>query len=119
MIVLERFKLGRRKMLRGLLGGTAVAVGLPPLEAMLNDHGDAWAGGSPLPKRFISFMFGNGVQLNRWEPATVGANWALSEQLQPFAPVKDYVTICSGLANLQTSPAITHHEGMPVFSGYS
>jgi hypothetical protein len=119
MHVLKNWKLGRRRMLRGMLGGAAVAVGLPPLEAMLNGNGDAYAGGAALPKRFISIMFGNGVQLQRWEPLGTGAGYALSEQLAPFAPVKDYLTICTGMANLQTSPAITHHEGMPVFSGYS
>lgn len=119
MHVPKRFHIGRRRMLRGMLGGAAVCVGLPPLEAMLGGNGDAYAGGASLPRRFISFMFGNGVMLDRFEPATTGAGWALTPQLQPFAPVKDYVTICSGLANLQTSPAITHHEGMPVFSGYS
>jgi hypothetical protein len=119
MHVLRNWKLGRRRMLRGMLGGAAVAVGLPPLEAMLNGNGDAYAGGAALPKRFISFMFGNGVMLDRFEPTTTGPGWALTQQLQPFAPIHDYITICSGMANLQTSPAITHHEGMPVFSGYS
>lgn len=119
MHVLKNWKLGRRHMLRGMIGGAAVAVGLPPLEAMLNGNGTAYAGGASLPKRFISFMFGNGVMLDRFEPATTGAGWALTPQLMPFAPVKDYVTICTGLANLQTSPAISHHEGIPVFSGYS
>ena len=54
MHVLRNWKLGRRRMLRGLFGGAAVAVGLPPLEAMLNGNGDAYAGGAALPKRFIS-----------------------------------------------------------------
>ena len=119
MHVLRNFKLSRRRMLRGLLGGTAVAVGLPPLEAMFNAHGDALANGDALPKRFISFMFGNGVVLPEFEPATTGANWELSPQLQPFAPVKDYVTICSGMRNPTTAQPITHHEGMCVFSGYN
>ncbi|MEM9453832.1 MAG: DUF1552 domain-containing protein [Myxococcota bacterium] len=119
MHVPRNFKLSRRKMLRGLLGGTAVAVGLPPLEAMLDAHGTALAGGDPLPKRFISFMFGNGVQLDRFEPTTTGVDWELTSQLAPFAALKEYVTICTGMANLQSSPPITHHEGMAVFSGHS
>ncbi len=119
MHVLRNFKLSRRRMLRGMLGGTAVAVGLPPLEAMLNANGTALAGDLPLPRRFISFMFGNGVQLDRFEPTITGPNWELTDQLQPFAALKDYVTVCTGMRNRQTSPAITHHEGMAVFSGYN
>jgi hypothetical protein len=119
MHVLDKFKLNRRRMLRGMLGGSAVAVGLPVLEAMLNSNGTAFAGGADLPKRFISFSFGNGVQLANWEPAITGEQWQLSPQLQPFAPVKEYLTVCTGLHNTQTSPAITHHEGMAVFSGYN
>ncbi len=115
----KKFKLNRRHVLKGMMGGAAVTVALPMLEAMLNEHGDAYAGGQALPMRFISFSFGNGVQLSQWEPQQTGANWQLSPQLQPFAPVKDYVTICTGMRNNQTSPAITHHEGMAIFNGYN
>lgn len=119
MHVLRKLTLGRRTMLRGMLGGTAVAVGLPLLEVMLDKSGTALAGGQPLPKRFISFMFGNGVQLDRFEPTVTGPDWELTDQLQPFAALKDYVTICTGMRNPQTAPAITHHEGMAVFSGHN
>ena len=44
---MPKFKLSRRHMLRGMMGGTAVAVGLPMLEAMLNSNGTALAGGEP------------------------------------------------------------------------
>jgi hypothetical protein len=105
-------------MLRGLLGGAAVAIGLPPLEAMTNRTTKASAGLAAAPLRFVSFFFGNGVQLRRWEPTETGADWALSEQLAPFDAVKDYVTICSGMRNPTLSQPITHHEGITVFSGY-
>ncbi|MBK6919880.1 MAG: DUF1552 domain-containing protein [Deltaproteobacteria bacterium] len=118
MIPLRNRKLGRRTMLRGMLGGGAVAIGLPPLEAMLGRHGDAYADGSELPVRFMSIMFGCGVQLARWEPTTSGSDYALSEQLQPFAGVKDYLSVCTGLHNHFGGSPITHHEGMCVFSGH-
>lgn len=118
MHVLRNFKLARRHVLRGMAGGAVVSVALPPLEAMLNAHGDAYAGGEPLPLRFISVMFGNGVQLARWEPETTGAAWELTDQLQPLAPVKDYCSVCTGMRNRFGGNAITHHEGMTVFSGY-
>ncbi len=119
MHVLNKFKLGRRHMLRGLLGGSAVALGLPPLEAMLGTGSTARAGGE-LPMRFISFFFGNGVQLRNFEPSQTGSNWQVSQQLQPFADagVKDYLTLCTGMANLTSSDPITHHEGITVMSGH-
>ena len=115
---LRKFKLSRRHVLRGLAGGAAVSVALPPLEAMMNDNGTAYANGEALPVRFISFFWGNGVINSRWEPAITGPGWELSEELQPFAPVKDYVSICSGIQN-RCANAITHHEGMTGFSGYT
>jgi len=120
MKLLRKLSLSRRTMLRGLMGGAAVSVGLPPLEAMLNTHGDAYAGGGALPLRFISYMWGAGVQLAQWEPTATGVNdeWNLSPQLQPFADLKDWLIVLTGLHNHFGGGAITHHEGMCVFNGY-
>lgn len=120
MHVMRKFELSRRTVLRGMLGGAAVSVGLPPLEAMLNTHGDAYAGGEGLPLRFLSFMWGAGVQLANWEPANAGEGnaWSLSPQLQAFSDLKDYLIVLTGLRNHFGGGAITHHEGMCVFSGY-
>lgn len=120
MHVLRKHKLNRRTVLRG---AGAVAVGLPALEIMLNSNGDALAGGDPMPTRFISVMFGNGVQLANWEPAVTGPNWGaggVPSLLQPLVDfdVLDYVNICTGMASQFGGNAITHHEGMGVYSGY-
>lgn len=113
-----RFVLDRRTLLRGMLGGTAAAIALPTLEAMLNSKGDALAGGSPIPKRFMTWFFGNGVILERFEPTTQGAGYELTPELAPFADVKDYLTVLTGFNN-RCQPLITHHEGMTIFNGYS
>ncbi|MBL4687173.1 MAG: DUF1552 domain-containing protein [Nannocystaceae bacterium] len=123
MHVLRNHKLNRRTVLRGSGAAAAIAVGLPALEIMLNPHGDALAGGGELPRRFVSFMFGNGVQLANWEPSTTGPNWSaggVPSLLQPLvdANVVDYVNICTGMQNRFGGSAITHHEGMSIFSGY-
>ncbi|MEZ4295769.1 MAG: DUF1552 domain-containing protein [Polyangiaceae bacterium] len=121
---MKRTQLSRRTVLRGLLaGGLATTVGLPTLEAMLNSNGTAFADGSPLPVRLIVWCFGNGVVLNRWVPGGIrtpvtGKNFPLGECLQPFANVKDYLTVCSGFDN-KCKYKITHHEGMTIFSGHS
>ncbi|MCX4246246.1 DUF1552 domain-containing protein [Paraliomyxa miuraensis] len=115
---LRKLKLSRRTVLRGMAGGAAVSVALPPLEAMLNANGTAYANGDGLPTRFISFFWGNGVVLDRFEPSMQGPNWDLTEELQPFAPVKDYVSVLTGIMN-RCEQQITHHEGMTAFSGYT
>jgi len=115
---LRKFKLSRRTVLRGLAGGAAVSVALPPLEAMMNEHGTALASGEGLPTRFISMFWGNGVMLDRFEPSITGAGWELTEQLAPFAPVQEYVSVLTGIMN-RCSDIITHHEGMTAFSGHT
>jgi hypothetical protein len=119
MHVLRRFSLSRRTMLRGMLGGAAVTVGLPPLEAMLNTHGDALAGGEPLPRKFVMWMCANGFLLSRLEPEDTGTSWALTPQLQPLADVKPYVNVCTGFKTHGTDQTeIGHVEGLTAYNGY-
>ncbi len=88
--------LGRRTVLRGMVGATAVSLGLPLLEAMLDAHGTALAGGGALPQRFGVWFWGNGTHPGAWAPAAQGAVWEPSALLQGIAPVKDYVNVVSG-----------------------
>jgi len=92
------FSLSRRTVLRGLLGGAAITVGLPPLEAMFNTNGTALADGGALPGRFVLWFWGNGMIPERWTPSAVGLGdaWELSEQLLPLAPVKHRLAVVTG-----------------------
>jgi hypothetical protein len=104
----------RRTVLRGLVGGVAVGIGLPPLEAMFNAHGTAYAqqsgGTAAIPKRLGVFFWGNGVKLDRWTPANTGTGWTPSLELAPLMPVKDYVNVVSGMA-IKTGNERGHHAG--------
>ena len=115
---MKRRALSRRAVLRGLVGGALVTVGLPTLEAMLDPHGTRLASGAPLPQRFMTYFFGNGVRLDRWVPSAQGPGYPLSEELMPLAAVRDYVSVLSGFQN-RCEQQITHHEGMTVFNGYT
>jgi hypothetical protein len=107
---MSRFVLDRRAVLRGLLGGAAVSVGLPPLEAMLGVNGEALADGTALPTRFGVWFWGNGVRPERWVPATTGTGWSPSDELAPLAAHQAYVSVVSGLEiKTATHP---HHSGM-------
>ncbi len=103
-------KLDRRTMLRGLLGGAAVAIGLPALEIFLNDSGTAYAGDSSFPKRFGIFFWGNGNLPDRWVPGGTGPDWELTEQLAPLAAVKEHITVVSGM-KVNTGNSVPHGSG--------
>ena len=81
-----------------MTAGAAVGVSLPRLGAMLNGNGTAYAAGAALPKRFGVWFWGNGNNPSRWNPRTtgLGSAWELSEQLIPFAKVKQNLTVLSG-----------------------
>lgn len=93
--------ISRRAALRGALGGgLLVSLPLPRLPGMLNTNGTAYAAGGTTPLRLVCWCFGNGVQPPRWVPAKTGQGtaWALSDQLQPLAKHKSYLTVVSGLS---------------------
>jgi len=60
-------------ILRGLVGGASVAIGLPPLDAMFNSNGTAYAQGASIPKRLGVFFWGNGIHPGPlWTPTATG-----------------------------------------------
>ena len=75
-------QISRRRVLRGMLNGAAVSVGLPILECLLNVNGTAFASGAPLPLRFGTWFWGLGVNPERWIPKKVGADYDLGVELQ-------------------------------------
>lgn len=102
--------INRRQLLRGLFGGAVVSVGLPLLDVMSSTSGQAHADGTPLPKRFGIFFWGNGVRLAKWNPSNTGAGFTLSESLQPLKNVKDQLTVVSGM-KIKTGNERGHHAG--------
>src|SRR5215470_11503074 len=89
-------QISRRTVLRGMLGGAAVSVGLPLLDCFLNDNGTALAQGSPLPVRFGTWFWGCGMNPDRWVPTSEGRDYELSPELQALAPVREQVSVLSG-----------------------
>jgi Protein of unknown function (DUF1552) len=107
-------RLGRRGVLRGLLAlGGIATVPLPILDIMLNENGNAFAAGSALPKRYVTWFFGNGVLPGIWVPAKTGTGtaWDLSTQLQPLAAVKDQLTVITGLEHAFATQVGPHPTG--------
>lgn len=83
--------LSRRTFLRG----AGVALGLPLLEAMLPRG--VGAGPAAAPVRAAYLYFPNGAWMDAWVPGQTGANYELPFSLTPLEPVRDSVTVLSGL----------------------
>lgn len=93
---MTRKQLSRRTMLRGF--GTALA--LPFLDAMT----PAFATPSDVARiagtRLAFAYVPNGVTMQEWTPASVGRGFELTRILKPLAPVREHVTVLSGLAQI-------------------
>ncbi len=103
--------IARRMLLRGSLGGATLAMALPCLEAMLDGNGVRLAHGADLPRRLGIWFWGNGVRLSKWIPAAAGQNYALTEELAPFARVKSKMTVVTG-TEIKNGTGNGHHEGV-------
>lgn len=102
----------RRTVLCGMLNGAAVTVGLPILDCFLNESGNAYASGAPLPTRFGSWFWGLGMTPSRWIPAKVGADFDMGPELKVIEPYKKYISVLSGFdVLLDGQPNFPHISG--------
>ncbi len=107
----------RRTVLRGILQGGAVTVGLPLLDCFLNGNGTALASGAPLPVCFGTWFWGCGLNPARWVPATTGPGYEMAIELQPLARFRERMNIYSGMtAHLDGKPNPPHFMGPAAIS---
>jgi hypothetical protein len=99
--------LSRRRFLKGVgLTGAVVRVGLPPLAAMFNSNGTAYAAAAknpaiaPIETRFLIWFNGNGIPERYWIPAETGSDYELTPCLAPLKSVREYVHVISGIDNV-------------------
>jgi hypothetical protein len=85
--------LSRRTFLRG----AGVALGLPLLDAMLPFKAAASAEPATAPVRMAFLYFPNGAFMKAWVPTIAGRDYELPYSLTPLGPVKNSVTVLSGL----------------------
>lgn len=113
---MSRSRIHRRTLLKGLLGGSVVTVGLPALEYFYDPpisvlaSSRARADCAAFPKRFGVWFWGNGVLPPRWTPTGSGADYMISDQLRPLEPMRDKITIISG-TRLLTANTVPHGSG--------
>ena len=90
-----RKSIPRRTFLRG--AGTALA--LPLLDAMFPAFASPAQTASRMATRLSFFMVPNGIIMDKWTPASVGAGYDVTPVLEPLSAFKDRTVVLSGLAN--------------------
>ena len=90
--------LNRRQFLRGMMAGGLVTLHLPLLEMFMSRQALAQDGG--FPRRFGMFYWGNGNRPEHWVPTGegLGDNWTLSQSLHSMAPIKEKLSVISGMS---------------------
>jgi hypothetical protein len=107
-----RKAIDRRAVLRGMLQGCAVTVGIPLLECLLDGNGSALASGQPIPTRFGTWFWGLGTQKDLSTPTKVGADFDLRGELVPLAKVKQHLNYFSSFTTpTDGRPNFVHHTG--------
>lgn len=114
----------RRTFLKkaGMTGAVTV-IGLPPLEAMFNADGTAYAAESaagkaveaPIESKFVFWFNGNGIPERYWIPTETGPDYTLTPCLSPLAPFRNDFQVLSGLDNAaarKPGPGNGHHNSM-------
>lgn len=118
--MIPTWKVERRTVLKGMVRGAAIALGLPLLEAMTSPS--LWAGepaaNRRIPVRFATLFFPNGVHPDHWTPKAVGPLAELPEILAPLEPVKSEVLAISGLWHKATNTGDGHYfKDAPFLTG--
>jgi len=87
----------RRLSRRAFLRSAGVTMGIPFLDAM-NPAFAQQAGATPR----LGFIYvGNGIVHDEWKPKGTGAGFELSRNLSPLEPLRDRLTVVSGLDHAQ------------------
>lgn len=106
-------RMNRRRILRGMLAGSAVTVTLPYLECFLNGNGNALASGRELPVRFGTWFWGLGVNQPIFTPSKFGTDYDLKEQVASFKEHKKHINIYSNFDVLTDGkPNFCHFTGV-------
>jgi hypothetical protein len=84
---------------RTLLKGAGASIALPLLDAMIPAH-TALAQTAAKPSPRLGFVyFPHGALQDEWEPKQTGRDFEFPYILKPLEPLREYVTVVSGLRN--------------------
>ena len=107
---MDRFS--RRRVLRGMVGGSAVTVGIPLLNYFLNTNGTALADGEAMPVRFGTWFWGLGMQTNIFTPGKTGLNYDLKEESAIFKPIQPDINLFTNFTAFRDNyENLCHYSG--------
>lgn len=93
---------------RTVLKGAGCAVALPLLDAMI-PAGTAWANTAAAIKPRLGFVYyPHGAVQKYWTPEGTGKDFKFSRILKPIEPMREYVTVISGLRNKPAESSNPH-----------
>jgi hypothetical protein len=95
MATITRKSIPRRTFLRG----AGATLALPVLDAMT----PALSAATKRPIRMSFIEVPNGIMMDKWTPATEGADFELTPVLQPLAQFRDRMLVLSGLDQQQSA----------------
>ena len=95
-MIITKMSLPRRTFLRG----AGAALALPLLDAMIPALSAASRTAAKPVQRLGFVYFPNGANMPAWTPPTMGKAFEFSQTLSPLAPLRDHVTVLSGLDQL-------------------
>src|ERR1700731_2888803 len=96
-------KLSRRRVLRGMLNGTAITVALPFLNCFLNESGTALASGAKMPVRFGTWAWGLGMNKAIFVPKKPGTGFDLPEEIVSMPNVLDHINLLTNATYFRDS----------------
>ena len=101
---LTRKHLSRRTVLKG----AGATIALPLLDAMI-PAGTALAQTAAAPSPRLGFVyFPHGALQDQWQPTKIGRDFDFPFILKPLEPLRDYVTVVSGLRNKGGESSVPH-----------
>ncbi len=93
---------------RAVLKGAGATIALPLLDAMI-PAGTAFAATSAAPSQRLGFVyFPHGALQDQWQPAKIGRDFDFQFILKPLEPLREYVTVVSGLRNKVAEGGVPH-----------
>ena len=105
----------RRRVLRGVLDGGAITVGLPLLNCFLNGNGNAMADGSPIPVRFGTWIWGLGMSPSVFVPKKTGKDFEFPEEIESLAQHRDHINLLTNITAFRdNSPLKCHFTGWAI-----
>jgi hypothetical protein len=100
------------------LGSAAAVIGLPYLPSLVERDAQAQAACAGR-QRFIAFFVPNGIHMPDFTPAAAGQDWAMPYVLQSLEPIRNKISVVTGIDYHQTAmpgePPGGHGSGTGAF----